>query len=90
MKRTVSLPALVAQATTDLAVSPAFGPDDPRSIRAPFFTAGFLLSLFLWPVGALMGAIYLFHARWRAAGAAMLALALVAGVVSSLVYWSLR
>ncbi len=90
MKRTVSLPTLVAHAAHASASDPAFAAEDPRSVRAPFFTAGFILSFLLWPIGAVMGSAYLFHARWRAAGLAMIIIASLAGLVSSLVYWSLR
>jgi hypothetical protein len=89
MKRLVSLPALVAHAA-HASASTTFAPDDPRAIRAPFFTTGFVLSLLLWPLGVLMGSIYCFHSKWRSAGVAMITLGLIAGLVSMLVYWSLR
>jgi|GEM_PF-5107612 len=88
MKRTASLPVLVAHAAH--AASPSFPADDPRSVHAPLFTAIFVLTPLLWPVGIIMGVVYLCNARWRAAGAAMLGLGLVAALISTAVFWSLR
>ncbi len=91
MKRTVSLPALVAHAAS----APASGVstplvNDPRTIHAPFFTTIFVLSPLLWPIGIVMGVVYLCNSHWRAAGAAMLSLGLTAAVLSSLVFLSVR
>jgi TRAP-type C4-dicarboxylate transport system permease large subunit len=88
MKRTVSLPAMVAHAAQASSVS--YPADDPRSIHAPLFTTIFVLTPLLWPVGIVMGIVYLCNARWRAAGAAMLSLGLIAALISTTVYWSMR
>ena len=90
MKRTVSLPALVAHAAHASSGTVSYPADDPRAVHAPFFASIFVLTPLLWPIGIVMGIVYLCNARWRAAGAAMLGLGLVAGLISTAVYWSLR
>ena len=90
MKRTASLPVLVAHAAHAASPTAAYPADDPRSVHAPLFTTIFVLTPLLWPVGIIMGVVYLCNARWRAAGAAMFSLGLVAALISTAVFWSLR
>ncbi len=86
MKHSVSLPGFVARAAHEQALAQ----DDPRKVHPPFFVSTLVLSPVIWPLGVLMGIIYLCAPKWRAAGAVMLGMGLLSGLLGSAVYLSVR
>lgn len=86
MKHSVSLPAFVARAAHEQSLNQ----DDPRKVHPPLFVSTMVLSPLVWPVGVMMGIVYLCAPKWRGAGAVMLAMGLLSGLVATAVYLSLR